>query len=85
MQTPTSHLPDERWSTQTTSIRRAWPLYITSGKFLAPMVTELGPNEYTDPPPLASPGFRLSQSSRRVRSATTVICGIIVALDSSEP
>ena len=34
--------------------------------------------------PTASPGFRLSQSSLRVRSATTVICGIIVALDSSE-
>ena len=34
-------------------------------------------------PPRA--GFRLSQSSLHVRSATTVICGIIVALDSSEP
>ena len=32
-------------------------------------------------------GFRLSQSSRsrRVRSATTVIFGIIVARDRSEP
>ena len=29
-------------------------------------------------PPTAQPGFRLSQSSLRVRSATTVICGIIV-------
>ena len=35
--------------------------------------------------PTASPGFRLSQSSLRVRSATAVICGIIIALDSSEP
>ena len=35
--------------------------------------------------PTAYPGFRLSQSSLRVRSATTVICGIIIELDSSEP
>ena len=35
--------------------------------------------------PTASPGFRLSSRSLRVTSATTVICGIIVALDSSDP
>ena len=36
-------------------------------------------------PPTASPGFSLRYPSRRVRSATTVICGIIVELDGSEP
>ena len=35
--------------------------------------------------PTAEPGFRLSHSSLHARSATAVICGIIVEWDSSEP
>ena len=35
--------------------------------------------------PAAFPGIRFSSSSRRVTSATTLLCGTIAALDSSDP